>query len=73
MDWELIPSAGGEAIAPPIRYRRLQMLDQGRLLDVMVDMDLTEVAPGGYTLRLTAENLTDQSKDVRSFPITVVP
>jgi hypothetical protein len=71
MDWELVPASGSEVLAPPVRYRRLQMVDQGRLLDVMIDLDLADVAPGDYTLRLTAQNLLDQSTDVRSVPVQI--
>jgi VWFA-related protein len=71
MDWELIPSGGGEPLAPPVQYRQLQMLDDGRMLDVIVDLNLGEVAPGEYTLRLTAVNLLDQSRDVRTLAIKI--
>jgi hypothetical protein len=73
MDWELLPSAGGDALAPPVRYRRLQLIEEGGQLDVMVDLDLSQVEPGDYTLRLTARNLVEEGQDVRSFPITVAP
>ena len=73
MDWELVPSAGGDAIAPPVKYLRLAMLDGGQLLDVMVDLDLAAVAPGDYTLRLTAEDLVHNMTDTRSYPITLAP
>jgi hypothetical protein len=71
LDWELIPDAGGVALAPPVNYRRLQMLDDGKRLDVMVAIDLAEVLPGTYTLRLTAMDLVSSSSDTRFFPITV--
>ena len=73
MDWELLPAGGGEALAPPVRYRRMEMRDGDALLDVLVDLDLGAVEPGEYTLRLTAENLVTPGKAVRSRPITVVP
>ncbi len=73
MDWELLPAAGGETLAPPVRYRRMEMRNGNALLDVVVDLDLGQVEPGEYTLRLTAENLVTPGKDVRSLPITVIP
>ena len=71
MDWELIPDAGGVTVAPPVNYRRLRMLDGGTRLDVMVDLDLAEVLPGAYTLRLTAMDLANSASDTRFFPITI--
>jgi hypothetical protein len=47
------------------------MLEDGRLLDVLVDLNLAGVPPGEYTLRLTAENLLDHTKDVRAHPISL--
>jgi VWFA-related protein len=73
MDWELLPAEGGDALAPPVRYRRLQLIQDGEFLDVMVDLDLSQVEPGDYTLRLTARNLVEAGEDVRSYPITVAP
>ena len=73
MDWELIPSTGGVAVAPPVNYRRLQMVEQGRRLDIMVDLDLAAVDPGDYTLRLTAQDLVNDATDIRFYPISVSP
>jgi VWFA-related protein len=73
MDWELIPAGGGDAFAPPVQYRRLRMLGNGALLDVMVDLNLKEVPPGDYTLRLTARNLVSQAGDERARHVTIVP
>jgi len=39
----------------------------------MIDLDLSDVQPGEYTLRLTARNLVGEGEDVRSFPISIVP
>ena len=71
MDWEMVPADGGSPIAPPVRYRRLEMLEDGRLLDVLVDLNLAGVPPGEYTLRLTAENLLDHKTEVRAHPISL--
>lgn len=73
LDWELVPSAGGEPIAPPVQYRKLQMIGEGAFLEVLVDLDLREVPPGDYTLRLTARNLVAGGEDVRSAPVSITP
>jgi hypothetical protein len=72
LDWELLPAAGGDPVAPPVQYRRLQLLDEGAMLDVMVDLDLRDVPPGEYALRVTARNLVDEGEDVRSRPLSIV-
>lgn len=71
MDWELIPATEAEPLAPPVRYRRIQMIEDGRALDVVVDLDLTGVEPGSYQLRLTAMDLVGETTDTRSVPLVV--
>ena len=73
MDWELIPSVGGVVVAPPVTYRRLNLEDDGRRLDILVDLDLAAVDPGDYTLRLTAQNLLNDAKDIRFYPFSISP
>ncbi len=73
MDWELIPGAGGESIAPPVQYRRLQMDAENRMFDVVAMLDLKAIAPGAYTLRLTAANLIDDDSVERSVPLVITP
>jgi VWFA-related protein len=73
LDWELIPAAGGEPIAPPVQYRKLQMIGEGAFLEVLIDLDLRGVQPGEYRLRLTARNLVGEGEDVRSAPVSITP
>jgi hypothetical protein len=65
LDWELVPHEAGETLAPPIQYRRLAPSDDGKLLDVVADLDVSEVEPGGYTLRLTATNTVTGEREIR--------
>jgi hypothetical protein len=73
LDWELLPTSGGAALAPPIRYRRLQLREGENLLDVVADLDLHEVPPGVYTLRLSAGDLVTGESDSRNAPLNVAP
>jgi hypothetical protein len=65
LDWELVPHQAGETLAPPIRYRRLEPSREGQLLDVVADLDVSDVEPGGYTLRLTATNTVSGERAIR--------
>lgn len=73
MDWELIPENGGEALAPPVTYRRVRPDPDGNFLDVILSLDLKSVEPGAYTLRLTAVNLIDASSATGSYDLTLTP
>lgn len=73
MDWELVPKAGGEALAPPITYRRSRPDPLGMFLDVIIDLDLKAVEPGDYILRLTAVNLETSSEAIGSYELTLTP
>jgi hypothetical protein len=71
LDWELIPGNGGEPVAPPVQYRKLQLVEAGAFLEVLIDLDLRNVEPGDYTLRVTARNLVGEGEDVRETPLSV--
>ena len=70
LDWELLPAAGGSPVAPPIRYRRLEMREDGTL-DVVAEISLEGVGAGEWVLRLTAESLATGEKDARTAPIAI--
>jgi VWFA-related protein len=73
LDWELLPVLGGPPLAPPIRYRRLQVRESENLLDVVADLDLSAVPPGDYDCKVSAANLLTGEQDSRSAPLNVVP
>lgn len=72
LDWELLPASGGSPVAPPVRYRRLEMRDDG-MLDVVAEIALSGLDAGEWVLRLTAENLATREKDSRSAPLRIAP
>lgn len=69
LDWELVPAAGGDSAFPPVRYRRVQPVDGGASLDVVVDLDVSGVPPGDYRLRLSAEDLVGGGTAVAESPV----
>jgi len=73
LDWEFVPDAGGEAFAPPVRYRRLKLAPDGGRLEVVADLDVSAVPPGSYQLRVVAEDLVRGGSVVRSAPVTLAP
>ncbi len=71
LDWEILPEGETRFLAPPVRYRRLEMSPSKDYFDVVAELDLRKIPAGRHTLRIRAENRDTGQVEFRIAPLRV--